>query len=212
MKIIVPENEKVAEIILVVEPISENGDISSNFLYLSKFMLKELGLKSFSQDNCNIFFKSKNFFKYLMALYNIYTKDKEYAQKKQKVDFPFKHLESQISKIIKSVKTDDELKVSVLPKEAEQFSFKTITQSGKIQNVNINIEEGPDFTNGQKFVNISMEDRDIRAYRIFEQLYRYGKYAFDFIFNAQPSSQNNKSSDDNLIDDNGKDLKKKKII
>ena len=77
VKIIVPENEKVAEIILVVEPISENGDISSNFLYLPKFMLKELGLKSFSQDNCNNFFKSKNFFKYLMALYNIYTKDKK---------------------------------------------------------------------------------------------------------------------------------------
>ena len=199
MKIIIPKSEKISQIILVIEPINTNQEIFDNFFHLPKFILKKYGLKYNSEKNCEEFFKSKNFLKFLIERYKTFVQDRDNAIKNGLKDFSFQHLENQIARIITSFQKEDKLKIVFLPDSTEIFSFKTLTIDNRIINVNINIEEGPYFSKGQKFPNAFLEDN--KKNKFVEQIFKYGNFIYSFIDNVR-----NIKEDNNKINNDEKNL------
>ena len=154
MVVIIPEDENVGEIIVMVNSLSLEEDPSRDFLLLPKAMLKDIGLQGTSKKDYINIFKSKNFLVQLKKLYNLYAQDKENSKKNSIELAPLKQLGVQIKKILNVLINDKTIDVVTLPSKVERAEFYSYNINSEIESFIVDIVKGPEFTKGQKFINI----------------------------------------------------------
>lgn len=154
MIILIPEDNSVGEIVLIVEPISSNVAKTKNLIFFSKAMLEQFGLEGFDKDSYYTYFKSIKFYEYLKALDKIIKLDKKNSKTRGLNQSPFDHLEYVIPRALKAIENQERLNIIFIPENVEKFSIKTKNNEGNIVSINFDIQKGADFTNDQKFIEI----------------------------------------------------------